>query len=174
MTCFWRDEKLSNAEEELIGRLFEAHQKSAMRNNPSSVALQMAFQSNGGDFLKAVSASLGTLGGKHGPIVSTYDFLERGDVRKWLELGLLIPGWGSSFPLPDEDWTPVEMFLENWPEVSDRINSITAGLLNNGRVVLPNPSCFTAAVAKAVGIPKHLSPMLFLMARLPAYGKMCL
>lgn len=174
MHSFWRDEILTGDERRLLEELYAAHHKSATRQNPSSVALQVAYQGSG-SFTKGVVAALSSIGGPHGPIEATYDFLERGNVRRWLELGLKIPGWGSSFPLPDPDWEIFESCLANrFRNINTRIMDITTDLLEAGKVVLPNPSCFTAATAIAIGLPKHLSPILFIYGRLSAWGKLCL
>ncbi len=172
---FWKSQEIFSVDERrLVEELFVAHHKSAMRENASSTALRIAHNASG-SFTKGVVAALSSIGGPHGPIEATYDFLERGNVRRWLELGLKIPGWGSSFPLPDPDWKIFEDRLAcDFRNVYDRIKDITCDLHDAGKEVLPNPSAFTAATAKAIGLPKHLSPILFIYGRLSAWGELCL
>lgn len=153
-----------------LGAVLEAHDKSARRPNGSTEVLQIAFAGSG-DYLKALTGALSTLGGQHGPIVATYRLLACDDpaaaAGRILDAGGKVPGWGASFPLPDPDWTEAEAAIrEASPALAAKIDAVTERL---GHKVLPNPSTWTAAAAILTGIPAELAPWIFVNGRLWAW-----
>ena len=81
---FWRTSLLTTEEEELIEALFIGHDKATRRQNLSSEVLKAAFMGNGGNCNQAVMSAIGTLGGKHAPIIPAYDLLVAAeDYRHW-------------------------------------------------------------------------------------------
>ena len=172
-------------EDALLSALWDAHQAVAMRGNASGSAFTMAYQGSG-DYTKALAGALATMGDLHGPIeenvhflaklvraasslegagyVSVVGYLDRGDV----------PGWGNALVKGRND--PYFLRVRDWLEAMnqplvDRIDAITGALHARGKLIYPNPSCWTAAVAITVGMPAELSPYLFIAARLPVWSR---
>jgi citrate synthase len=150
-----------------------AHHAASKRKNGSSMALRLAFQGSG-DFNKAVIAALATLGGRHGPIAQTEHFLLEDDpsalVNGMLDAGLKVPGWGSSFPLPDNDWAETERLLRIVnPTLMAKVDAVTASL--GDKHLLPNPSCFTACTAICLGIPPEIAPFIFIAGRIAGWAE---
>lgn len=162
MKAFWREEELTENEAKLLQLCFEAHAKSALRQNISSVVLSETARGSG-DYTKALMAALCTLGGVHAPLMDTWLVLSgRVPVNQILERGGKIPGWGSSFD--DDSWAPVENHLrEHFPQIWERIEKITGEI---GKDLKPNPSCFTAATGIALKMPPQILPWLFINGRL--------
>jgi citrate synthase len=77
-----------------------------------------------------------------------------------------VPGWGNAFVKgrPDPIWTPVE---ERLP-IAQRaqIERVTLTLHAHGKLLFPNPSCFTAAVALTMRLPREITPYLLICGRL--------
>lgn len=168
MNVFWREKPLSPEEQRLLAVIGEAHYKSSFRENPSSVAITVAGTASG-SFTQSLIAALATLGGVHAPIEATYDLLaSEGPVPENEKL----PGWGTSFIKGQIDpvWLPVDecLALLN-PSLHQKIESITRALHVKGKIVYPNPSCYTAATALTLGIPRRLSAWLFVGGRLHAW-----
>lgn len=152
-----------------VEAVLQAHQKSAYRSNGSTTALRIGFGGSG-DYLKALTCALSTLGGAHGPVTKSAKLLSSEDAveqaRLMLARGEKVPGWGASFPLPDPDWAEAETLIrDEAPELAEKIDAITALI---GKP-LPNPSTWTAAAAIIEGIPPELSPYLFVLGRLGSW-----
>src|SRR5688572_2577198 len=97
MNVFWRPEPLNEHDQKLLQMCFEAHAQSALRQNVSSVVLQQVAISSG-DYTKAVSAALMSLGGMHAPLIDTWKLLTSDvDIHAIFGANLKIPGWGNSF-----------------------------------------------------------------------------
>lgn len=178
MTKWWSNNELFTDEENrLVAALFRAHSDCVFRPNCSTAALQ---QAAGGSrsLTQSYIAALATLGEMHGPVEEAYDYLKPGRDGFWLDALMAnrdgkIPGWGNSFIKGriDDAFLPVDQTLEAlFPRNYNRIREITELLHTNGKNVFPNPACYTATVALILGLPRHLSPMLFVQARLEAWS----
>lgn len=175
MNVFWRPEPLNEHEHKLLTLCLDAHAQSALRQNVSSVVFtQAAFGS--GDYTKAVSAALMTLGGVHAPLMETWDFLEMGrSVQGFIDANLKIPGWGNSFEKDHHDtvWIPFRDYLrEHFKIVASNIDRVTTMLHGLGKHIFPNPSAFTAATGIALRMPPEILPWLFLNGRLNTWTAM--
>ena len=173
MNVFWRDEPLTDIEGELLELCLDAHQKSAFRNNFSSVAVAQSAISSG-DLTKAITAALSMIGGMHAPLVESLSVLTNCKLRlEAVPDGYKLPGWGNSFEKghPDTLWKDVDKCLaDNFPEIHSRICEITDALHKFGKEVFPNPSCYTAAVGVALKMPASVLPWLFVSGRLNAWS----
>jgi len=154
-----------------------AHAQSVFRQNPSSVAFQVAWLGSG-DLGKSLTAALATLGGKHAPLAETYELLASRNpivaVRELLFANRKVPGWGTSFK-DDEFWRPVAKLLEtDFPERHAALREITAELHKHNILIEPNPSAYTASAGMALGLPKHLTAWLFVAGRLDAWCSLTL
>jgi citrate synthase len=153
----------------LLADLTEAHRACTLRNNPSTNGVMLAAQASG-SYFQSLIAGLAMLGGLHGPLVATYDQLESPDpiwVRRELACGRKIPGWGSSFVkgMRDPLLQAVHDTLDGlYPEVMERIALIQGAM--DSRKLFPNPSCYTAATALALGLPRESVGYLVVQARL--------
>lgn len=179
--AFWRDEKtLSEDERRLLDLLAMAHAECAKRQNASSAQVVNTFAGSG-DYNKSIAAALLTLGERHGPIAEAYLLLNSrepaNEAATLLSFGLRVPGWGSSFFKDGVDpaWSTTNAHIaERYPQIMHDIICISDLLLSNGKKVYPNAACYTAAAAKALGIPGRLSPMLFIMTRLETWSELIL
>lgn len=172
------DPVFAPAENALLTALWDAHQAVAMRGNASGEAFRTAYAGSG-DYTKALSGALATLGAKHGPIVETVRTLDSMNeptnvIRLCGIYGKRIPGWGNSLVKGrnDPDFLRVRDHITNMNQkLVERIDAITGALHAQGKHIYPNPSCWTAAVAITVGLPAELSPYLFIAARLPVWSR---
>jgi citrate synthase len=172
---FWRDEPLSSQEVRLLELLREAHTKSAQRDSLSTMAVKLSMAGSD-DFTKALPAALMTLGGAHAPVREIYEFLLRG-----LDfLPYPVPGWHTSFAKADHpgsmdpDWKAVDVHLRmmNHP-LMEKVDTVTKRLHSMGKLIFPNPGCYTAAAAITLGIPPNMASYLFIIGRLDAWARMC-
>lgn len=176
MKVWWREEELLYEEQWLLGLLFQAHHDSCFRSNPSSVAV-INSAAGSGDISKAIAAAILTIGGQHAPLEQTYHFLEQdapeNQVVWFLAAKQKVPGWGGSFQKDGIDplWKPVNFALYKYQSVSKKLDDVTAVLHREGKIIYPNPSALTAAVAIALGIPAQLLSYLFIKARLDAWAE---
>jgi len=175
--AWWRTDPLNPEEMGLLNCLFEAHHYSSFRNNASSVTVANA-ASGSGELSKAIAAGLMTIGTKHAPLVQTYAFLNEPDpglrVPEFLKVGWKVPGWGGTFQKdkPDPIWEDVKLTLKRlYPALSQKLESVTERLHQNGKLIYPNPSAYTASVALALALPAELAPYFFIAARLNAWSK---
>lgn len=181
MKPFWRNSPLSAEEQKLLNAVFDAHNQSAFRQNPSTLAVGCVAQGSG-DISKSIAAGLMALGGQHGPIIETYDILKserpaRDIVDEKLEWKTYVPGWGSSFVKHDVDpiWNDVNGLLAlNHKAMWERMNDFTEALKEAGKELYPNPSAFTAATAIVVGLPRSVSPYLLIVGRISAWTEIFL
>lgn len=174
ITAFWRDDPLTQQENDLVDALFEGHRAATRRQNLSSEVLKASFMGNGNDFNKSVAAASCTLGGLHAPIEQAYEFLS-GDtnVDYYIYREEKIPGWGNSFVKgkPDNIWDRVAVEIDRTrPVWSWKINYITGRL--HDKLIFPNAACYTAAVAVIIGMPKKISPALVHEARLWTWAEL--
>lgn len=177
MTNFWRPEQpLEPQELNLIRAVFEAHQKSAFRDNMStSMCITAALGS--GRYANGIAGAILTLGAIHGPIEQCMEYLESEMRSRTPTLPPLVPGWGNSFikGAPDEDWKEVDGIVkEMYPRLYEIIEDTTDTLHANGKAIYPNPGCYTAAACIILGIPKEIASYLFIAARLDCWTSLIL
>lgn len=171
MNPFWRELSLSDVEAVLLDAVYEAHAKSTFRKNASTEALALA-ASGSRSLPNALIAALSTLGERHAPLPQAYDFLNQSHpeaaVAEIIQSGGRVPGWGNSFHQgPDPAWEPVKSILQmHFGEMHTRMLEVTATLHGLGKPLHPNPGAFTAATAIVLGMPKEVSPYLFIAGRL--------
>lgn len=158
---------------DLMRALAEAHDKSARRGNISLLTVANA-AAGSGCYFSAIAAGLMTLGGNHAPIEQCMELLGSKDpvatAAEMLCKGQKVPGWGNSFVKgkPDPDWDGVAKCLEGqWVAVS--IRAITKRLQESGKIIYPNPGCYTAAAAIVMGIHPKVAAYLFVASRLLAW-----
>jgi len=159
----------------LLDAVLEAHHESALRGNCSHHALAMAAFGSG-DYFKSIAAGLLTLGGLHAPLVKTYDLLSSPDCLDQVDQALAtkqrIAGWGNAFSKGEHDpiWVPVALLLaKESPALALKITAITNRFHERGKDLYPNPSCYTAASALALGIPRAGVGELLIRGRLKAW-----
>jgi len=159
----------------LVQELYKAHAAVALRGNPSHQALVLSAMGTG-DYFKAIASAILMLGGLHGPLMQTYDLLALDcpldEVARRLNSGIRIPGWGNGFYKQgiEPEFQPVAIELARVnPEICAKIDVITDYIhgYDDGRLkIYPNPSCFTAATAITVGLPRETVGVLALQGRL--------
>ena len=161
--------------DKLVELLNKAHYKSSFRNNPSSIAIKISGQGSG-SFLGSVIGALSTLGGSHGPTKDAVEVLSSSDpielCKTYMDAGVKIPGWGTSFVKgkPDPTWNSVAKHIEkNFTEIHFIIEKITKYIHGTGKMLYPNPACYTAATAIIHNIPSDASVYFFINARLSAW-----
>lgn len=164
MHKYWENnEPLTEPEMRLLGALYHAHAQCVFRDNCSTMALQQAaFGSR--DIVKSYIAALSTIGESHGPIIEAYKVLTGERTN-----GDRVAGFGNSFIKgePDAAFAKVhELLKDQAPHLVDRIEKIQENLLLSGKNLFPNPACYTAAVALALGMPAIVAPSLFVQARI--------
>lgn len=161
--------------ESLLSCLNAAHEASALRRNISHEALVLATVGSG-NYLQAITAAMMTLGGTHAPLVETCLLLQVEHPEEWVKRnvprGARVPGWGNGFVKdgPDPLWAEVDQVLRDESNhYMVKVDAVTAVLHEAGKMIYPNPSCYTAVVALTLGLPPEASPYLFLAARLPKW-----
>lgn len=160
--------------EALYKAVAEAHRLSAFRDNVSSNIIKNV--SVGSDsYTSAIAAAILSIGGQHAPIHQTMQILEQdtpwNKVENILDQHHLVPGWGNGFVKGKEDplWEPVDLALKPFTDLYIKIWNVTDTLHDLGKFVYPNPSCYTAALALLMGIPKESAAVLFISFRLPSW-----
>lgn len=173
---WWRNEALSREQQYLLEALFEAHHQSCFRPNVSTVTVVNA-AAGSNDIASAIAAGILTTGGRHAPIKETYDFLgldqPSREVGLIIQSGRQVPGWGGTFQkgAPDPIWKLVEGGLhEFYHDLSQDMDAVTSKLHELGKDIYPNPSCYTAATAIALDMPREAAVCLFISARLDAWS----
>ena len=175
---FWREKPLCIIQEGLLRAVLMAHRRSTERDNVSTVTVINAFCGSR-SFTQAVAAALCTLGEQHGPVEATYTlFFEREPlaltVESLIKEGVKVPGFGNSFfkNQPDPLWEDVSKLLQtHFPEVFARLWTVQQVLWSHGKRVCANPAGFTACAAKALEMPRHVAPWLFIAGRLDGWAK---
>lgn len=179
MNLFWRETPLSEWEESLVRAVLDAHYKSCFRPNPSSIAIQCGARGNG-DLCHSLAAALSTLGKHHGPVSETCAILRNPKpatelVKEIIELGQKVPGWGSSFTNNGESdplWDGVIAILKDkFTREFARLNEITDALHTFGKLIVPNPSAYTAITAIIIGMPDRIAPLLLVAGRIEAWAE---
>lgn len=168
---------MSEQDERLLLKIFDAHLQSSLRDNASSAAVANAAASSG-DMVKAIAAGLMTLGGRHAPLEHTFHFLSQpdpaGHVEEILKRNLPVPGWGGTFQklLPDPLWNDADATLKEFrPDLAKKLEDVTQALAAHGRTIHPNPSAYTAALAIALDMRAETAVYLFIAARLDTWAR---
>lgn len=172
LAIFWKD-SISEPERRLVEAMEVAHGLASFRDNPSSVAVNLA-GAGSRSYTQAIAAALMTLGGPHAPLLDTWKLLAADDpaaeATEILKRGDKVPGWGSSFA-EDKTWEPVAMILRaDFPQLAEKIDRVTGELRKAQKLIIPNPSAYTAAVAIALSMPAECLPYLFIASRLAAWS----
>lgn len=160
--------------DELVSAVMAAHDASARRDNISTIALCQA-AAGSGSLTSALAAALCSIGGVHAPIAECLWMLKFGVVEDFISRGLKVPGFGNSFikGAPDKDWSDVDRILKHrYQSVHKRICDITSELHRAGKLIFPNPGCYTAATAIALKLPDEIAPWLFVSGRINAWTEM--
>lgn len=159
----------------LLQACLQAHRNSCARPNISSEVLKAAFQGSG-RYTAAVAAALSALGGAHAPIEWTVWFLQAPsptlEAERLLNAGQRVPGWGNSFVKGTRDplWLGLDRLLADAePALYQILEAVTRTLHERGKMIYPNPSAYTAAVAIALKIPAPLAPWLLVAGRLDGW-----
>lgn len=173
---FWREKELDKNEEELLNACFSAHNQSAQRDNISTNVMINASKGSL-NYTAALASALCTLGGVHAPLMPTFNVLAQSmdDLVLAIEMGAILPGWGHDFVRGEVDphWAEVAEILErHFPQVHQRLETITMKFHEKGKMIYPNPSAYTVAVGMALGIPAPIMPYLFVQGRLVAWTLM--
>lgn len=174
MNVFWRQKPLAAPQARALSLILNAHEQCAMRDNISTVTLRNAAIGSG-SYTNAVAAALLTVGAVHAPLIQAYSFIaqfnpdEVGEFARHIEMGGLVPGWGSDFAKngPDELLKPIaDCIAEFFPLIDAKIQRITDELHARSKMVWPNLACYTAAVGMAIEIPLPILPWLMIQGRL--------
>lgn len=177
---FWREKPLSDNESELLHLLFKAHDASVYRPNISSEMIVNAAIGSG-DYGKAISAAILTLGSAHAPVSQVVSLLSAPVphliVREILRNGQKVPGWGSSFHPGEQDplWVGVsESVRLNDSKLFEKIERCTQEFWSAGKRITQNPGCWTGAVAVILGMSPAVAPWLFIQGRLAGWTLLAL
>jgi len=161
----------------LLEALYQAHDAVALRGNLSHQSLVLSAIGSG-DYFKAISAALLTLGGVHAPLWQTYQLLCTPNpvecVKRLVDTGRKVPGWGNSFVkgAPDPAWEVVhQLIIDHAPALEKKITSITYALHGLNKIIYPNPSCYTASVAIHCQLDIDLVGELLIRGRLSAWTR---
>lgn len=163
------------SEKELFEIVSRCHFKSSFRDNPSSVAVKFAAHSSG-KFGNAVIAAISMLGNPHGPVQEVTEMLSSenpiGFAKMYIDSGAKVPGWGNGFVKGklDPAWEEANEYIKkNFPDLFLLIDEITKLLHDNGKMIFPNPACYTAITAIVNDIPADAASYVFISSRLPAW-----
>ena len=137
--------------------LEEAHYQCCKRSNISSIVLLEAYV--GSKFVpQALSAAISCFGDHHAPIHAAFSIINDENyeetVKKALEAGYRIPGWGSDFikGASDPVFEPLHVYLlNNHEEDYYKINNITYTLHKNEKMIYPNAAMYTAVAGRILG-----------------------
>ena len=165
-------ESLTQEQQELLGATLQAHYACTFRDNPSTLAFQLAFEGSS-SFSQAVSAALCSFGGGHAPLLQTYELLASESpnfqAMAMLDRGEKVPGWGTSFK-NDDSWNRVQSIISrDFPQWSEVLSSVTKVLNDNGKPIQPNPSAYTVVTALVIGLPKEMVSWIIIQGRLGAW-----
>lgn len=158
--------------EQILDQLYITHEHAARRNNTSTQVVVAAFESNGGDLLKSISAGLMCLGGAHAPIKQVYQLFDQLSLNGNIILGGKIPGFGSSFvknnhdPMLENLRMVISDLLPQYIEWGKEIRSV---LRKEGKNLYPNLAFYTAAVSHGLGETVEFCQQHLVRARVNAW-----
>ena len=162
----------------LYAALMKAHYDSAFRENISTVTM-LNTTIGSSNYANGIAAACLAIGGPHAPLQQSMALLASddpvGQAKQLMDHGVRVPGWGNSFikGKPDGAWLEVDRLLsEDHPEIYSKIADVTKFLHKSGKLIFPNPSIYTAAVAIVLNLPPALSPYLFIAGRLNAWTEL--
>ena len=172
---FWRPlEPFSDAEFELLRRLFVAH-TAAARNSSASTGAVINAYSGSKSYPAAIASALLAFGEVHGPVIAARQLLENADPVAQAGFifghGKRVAGWGSGLDQSDS-WNDVFEQIETMnPALGQHIADVTKFFSDAGKAILPNPACATAAAAIILGVPEAVTMFLLVTCRLPAWSE---
>jgi citrate synthase len=71
---------------------------------------------------------------------------------------------------PDPAWNEAHEYIkENFSDMFSLVDEITKLLHDNGKMIYPNPACYTAITAIVNDIPADAASYIFISSRLPAW-----
>lgn len=156
--------------------LYTTHYEAARRQNASTQVLIAAYQSNGGNLLKSISAAMQCFGGKHAPIKECYSLIERmqsGESKSILSSYELIPGFGSSFAKNRKDdlLNMINGELKKHSSVYGRIAHACQDYLirYKGVQLFPNLGFYTAAICHYEQININFCEAIMIQARIECW-----
>ena len=164
----------------LLETTLAAHNNAALGNRNLSSEIVSAVTRGSGDFTKATSAALLSIGEAHAPIDKAryiFRFAKPEDLTALRKAGTKVPGWGNSFFKDgiDPAFIPVhELIAANCPDYIARLDTLTMAV-NGGfdKKLHPNAAILTAMVCEIINLPPGLESSLFILGRLPAWAKLC-
>lgn len=179
MNVFWKQKPLAASQAKALTLILQAHEQCAMRDNISTVTVRNTAIGSG-SYTNAVAAALMTVGATHAPLIPALQFLvqfnpdEIDEFARHVEMGGLVPGWGSDFAKngPDPVLKPIaDCISEFFPGIDARIQRVTDELHARSKMVYPNLACYTAAAGMAIEIPPPLLPWIFIQGRLAEFAR---
>jgi citrate synthase len=155
--------------------LYATHYEAARRQNASTQVLIAAFQSNGNDVIKSITAALQCFGGKHAPVKEIYKMitsLQSDETRTVLSKYKSIPGFGSSFTKERDtllDLVDAELIKQT--KIYERIAIACKDYLirYKGIILHPNLGFYTAAVMHYEQVPIDFCECIMIRARIECW-----
>lgn len=170
----------STADLALLDALVLGHRTAAKNNANLSKTVCIQASWGSGHFRQGAAAAILTLGLTHAPLTAAREVFELADldqVTQQVKNGQIVPGFGNSFFRDhiDPAFKPVHMELgKNYERQYRRLEELTKAVWDGGKKVWPNAALYTAVVCSAVGFPKGVEEVLFLLPRLPVWAEACL
>lgn len=168
----WTDQPITEAQNNLLVAVINAHGASAFRpNNSTNAVSNVAFA--GGTYENALASALLSLGKTHGPVAAVQELFTSDDPQErvlcLLAAGKKVPGWGNSFEKGHADpiWAPVEeILLRDFPGHHQQVMDLT-DIINiaTKRNLFPNPAAYTAIANIIIGIPKEAASWMLWTGR---------
>lgn len=154
-----------------LALLRKAHAASTMRDNPSSIAVMLASQSDGHP-VNCFIAALATLGDRagHAALIPIYELLS----EDFPVLPHIVPGFGNGFVQGRQDpiWEELELYMVAGDSIYyRRAKQIEKSLHAAGKSIYLNPAAFTAIVAHNLNYSPYETVALFIECRVMAWAK---
>lgn len=176
MNVFWKSEPLTEHESTLLNLCLEAHVTSVHRDNISTAVVRNV-AAGSFNFTNAVAAALLSVGGQHAPLIGAWEALLSPveNLKQHIELGGIVPGWGSSFQKEGIDpvWQSLSDHIATQfhEQIGRKIEEVTLALHEQGKQIYPNIACLTAATGIILKMPPQLVGWFFIQGRLAEWGK---